>query len=407
MKILIAIILGMFATIANCQTIHWLVFVDTNDNIGHLSMISRKLLFHDFIDVTNAHLSEKGISIDMHDIWGESLSPNMCKEVISNLKCESNDVVVFYYIGHGYNTAENNSLFPLMNIGSSNIGESIPLSWVHESIKKLNPRLLITIGMCDNILYETLSPGQSARLSDSGGIHRHEFTISKEEDSISGLFMNYKGDIIVTSSSLGHPSFGNTGGDYFTNALVSVFDEMQNIDKLNWYGLLNEVRHRVEFITKEQQVPTWKCNLTRLQYGQEKDVSDICKTYAEMTARRFWENLSLYCKTGDDEYRVKVEEECYARCRVRDSLMTKLAEQHDYPKMSSYMLESCMNCLEKEIINSPVEITIGDIREIYNQENLCIVSCHIKISGAINAEFTDLLYVREGMITSIINKATN
>lgn len=64
---------------------------------------------------------------------------------------------------------------------------------------------------------------------------------------------------------------------------------MQNSNKFNWYSLLNEVRHQVEFITKNEQRPTWKCNLIQQhQYNQEKDTSNLCETAAEKTVRRFW-----------------------------------------------------------------------------------------------------------------------
>lgn len=96
MKNLALIILSMFATIANCQTIHWVVFVDTNDNhVGQISIKSRNCLFHDFIDVANASLLAKNFKVDIHDVKGDSLSPSKCKEVISNLKCESDDVFNF------------------------------------------------------------------------------------------------------------------------------------------------------------------------------------------------------------------------------------------------------------------------------------------------------------------------
>ena len=75
MKNLAIIILSMFAAIANCQTIHWLVFVDTNDNhIGQNSMESRNILFHDFIDAANAILIDNNYKVESHDVKGYNLS---------------------------------------------------------------------------------------------------------------------------------------------------------------------------------------------------------------------------------------------------------------------------------------------------------------------------------------------
>lgn len=118
------------------------------------------------------------------------------------------------------------------------------------------------------------------------------------------------------------------------------------------------------------------------------------------------DNLSLYSKTSDIEKITKAEEECHpSACRVRDILMIQYAKQENYPLSQSYMLDSYLIMFENAVANSPVEISIGDIEEIYNQENLCIVSCHIKITGTINAEFTDLFHVKKGKISLI--KSTN
>lgn len=279
MKFLIVIILGMFATIANCQTIHWLVFVDTNDNqIGHSSMNSRKHLFHDFIDITNTFLSEKGVNHDVQDIKGDSLSPDRCKEIIKNLNCKPNDIVVFYYIGHGYNTVANNNPFPLMTMGTTDLKESIPLSWVHESIKKKNPRLSISISVCSNSFHEKRLPEQETALdSMNNKLHTHNLAIKSvnTEKSVCDLFLNYKGDIIVTSSSLKQPSFGLSDIDCFTYSIVSVFEKMYKAGTLDWCNLLKETRHEVDTITDGKQKPIWECNLThKYQFNHNNDNSN-------------------------------------------------------------------------------------------------------------------------------------
>lgn len=261
MKNLAIVILSLFATIANCQTIHWLIFVDTNDNhTGQGSINSRNILFHDFIDVVDTSLIEKNYKVEIHDVKGDSLSPNKCIEIISKLNCESNDVVFFYYIGHGYNTVANNSPFPLLTMGSSDIKGAIPLTWVQESIKKKNPRLSICIGMCGNVFYEKVSSELIMRLDSMANKYNTQnsaIEYEKEDNSIDSLFMKYKGDVIVTSASLGEASLGDNNGDIFTRAFVASLEEIQIDGHCDWFRLLKSTQQIVEDVTEGKQKPTW------------------------------------------------------------------------------------------------------------------------------------------------------
>lgn len=402
----ISFCLAWISTSAGCQTIHWLVFADTHDeHVGHITLNSANSFYRDFIDIVNASLMAEDIRVNIQEVKGDALSPNKCKDAIAELQCGPNDIVVFYYIGCGYNTAENKSLLPLMNMGSLHKEESIPLSWVHESIKKKKPKLLVSIGLCDNLyLSEGRSPEEKYYALNSS------VTVRNAEKSISDLFMNYTGDIVIASSSLNQCSSVNThtGVDYFTGMFVSVFDEMQKAGILDWYSLLGEVSHRVGFITKGNQQPIWKCNLVRVnQNVHECSLPNLRETAAELTVSRFWNNLSQYCKTYDIKYLEEVEKDCYTKgCRVSDSLMIHFAEQMrlKVEASNSYQLGSYMNGFEKARRNGIVLISVRDIKEIYNQNNLCVVSCQVKMKGAINVDLADLFYVREGKITKIVSQ---
>ena len=64
-------------------------------------------------------------------------------------------------------------------------------------------------------------------------------------------------------------------------------------------------------------------------------------TASEKTARRFWNNIRLWCETKDTDYRKKACKECQTKeLRVNDNLMKIFANQAGLPQIESYTLDS-------------------------------------------------------------------
>ena len=148
--ILIFMLCLLFSAETYAKTIHWLTFIDTMDrNVGEIDKSSRQLLYSRWIDLVNSTLKDNGYSVDIIDVYDSKTTPENCKTIVNNLDCGAEDIVVFYYIGHGTeNTGA--SRFPLMLMGQVNPNKFIPLSWVHKTLKSKGARLTVTIGMCCN-----------------------------------------------------------------------------------------------------------------------------------------------------------------------------------------------------------------------------------------------------------------
>ena len=144
------VLFALAATQIEAKTIHWLTFFDTTDrDVGEIDKNTRNLLYSRWIDLVNATLNEEGYSIDIIDVYGNETTPQNCRNIVNGLQCGSDDIVVFYYVGHGTeNTGA--SKFPLMLMAQLDINKFIPLSWVHNTLKSKGARLTITIGMCCN-----------------------------------------------------------------------------------------------------------------------------------------------------------------------------------------------------------------------------------------------------------------
>lgn len=232
---------GMYA-----KTIHWLTFIDTMDrNVGEIDKSSRQLLYSRWIDLVNTTLKANGYSVNIIDIYDSKTTPENCKSIVNGLNCSSEDIIVFYYIGHGTeNTGA--SKYPLMLMGQINTSKFIPLSWVHNTLKNKGARLTVTIGMCCNA-----RQGVAGRIEPTFGANYGNTYVSEEQSNcIKKMFLNYRGDVLITSASPNESSWAcsTTIGptDYFTFSLIDQFNnELPEMSNPTWDSMMNSIKEDV------------------------------------------------------------------------------------------------------------------------------------------------------------------
>ena len=262
-KFFITIFTFFVAVAANSQTIHWLTFIDTEDpSVGNLDKTGRNVLYNRFVNVVNAALHDAGYKSEIHDIYGAELSPDRCKSEVERLNCSSDDIIVFYYIGHGTHAPAENNPYPQMLLGSSDQSRFIPLKWVHDALKLKGARLTATIGMCCNVIQNVSAKNAPMFSVNYGNV---ELT-DKERTSIQNMFIGHKGDFLLCSASKGQSSLGGEtplgAMDLFTAVMVTVFEDMAYEGNLEWENLFGEVRHVVNRVTAGKQTPFWNNNLS-------------------------------------------------------------------------------------------------------------------------------------------------
>jgi len=255
MKQLLFITLVLFGASAiqiQAKTIHWLTFIDTTDGIGkpeggvgEIDQNTRKILYARWINLVNASLGEQGYNVNIVDIYGSKTSPENCKNIINDLQCDNEDIVMFYYVGHGTENTST-SKFPLMLMAQTNVNKFVPLTWVHETLKKKGARLTISIGMCCNA-----RQGAPGKIAPTFSMNYGNTYIDQDmSKNIKKLFLNYRGDLIVTSASPTESSWAcgsNIGPtDYFTLNLLAYFNNILPDDNNpNWDNILAEIKKSV------------------------------------------------------------------------------------------------------------------------------------------------------------------
>ncbi len=253
----------------NAKTIHWITFIDTTDpNVGEYDVVGREVLYNRYINLINAALDEKGYNHVIHDYYGARTSPENCKSVVENLSTDPDDLIMFYYIGHGARAYNDETRWPQMALAQHYDNKLVPLNWVHTTLKNKPHRLLVTIGMCCNS--ETnISPKIRPMFTANYG---NTYMTDKASDNIAQLFLGQKGDVLLSSSSPKEPSRAipiseEKAMDVFTCVMaLGLSSLMEGEIPADWDTFFEcvgtTVNHTINEFYGENQIPQWESNLS-------------------------------------------------------------------------------------------------------------------------------------------------
>ena len=269
-KILILFSFLLTTAISNAQTIHWLLFIDTKDrNVGEIDVLGRQVLKSHFVDEVNAALAPKGYKSDIHDYYDSRLSPENCKAAVEMLRVQPEDIIVFYYIGHGARPVSNDPNYikshpyPQMCMGQHDQNKFIPLEWVYKQLSSKGARLSVTIGMCCNSLANITIKDSPTFTPNYGVTYMSNNKLAKIQE----LFLGARGNVLATSASPTQTSgclrsnFGVI--DAYTTVLCNIFDNsLDNYSgKLTWDYFLEVMSDIVDERMGGEQTPIHETHL--------------------------------------------------------------------------------------------------------------------------------------------------
>jgi hypothetical protein len=166
-----------------------------------------------------------GLPLNYVEVSGTKFGKAGVETAINNLKPGPNDIVIFYYSGHGY-SAEGKAVeqYPQFDLRQSRFDDilvaTLNASEVLAKIKAKNARLNLVITDCCNSNLGLIKPeGKNFALTTKS-------LMTWDKSFCYDLFMKSKGSIIATAAKKGQYAYGNTDvGGYFTSNLITAMEK--------------------------------------------------------------------------------------------------------------------------------------------------------------------------------------
>lgn len=248
MKILISFLLiFLVSSYCQAQTLHAIIFANTEcpgetpgqKGIGPYVTVDYERMSLEISSIA----SSINYNLKKYYYYGkpERFNCNNLKNVIHNLRCGADDIVFFYYSGHGLRFQNEETQFPEMCLRVTKPAREdlFPLYDVYQILCEKKPRLTIVLGdMCNSTItdYKSVQPNKSATIKSAS-----------VDEVYQNLFLNVKGGFIATSSKPGQTSGccsfedGSEAGSIFTCAFLLTLGTYVNHGSLvSWQTLLND-----------------------------------------------------------------------------------------------------------------------------------------------------------------------
>lgn len=235
--------------------LHLVLVANTEDKeIGKTCVIDKDATLKTFSDI--AEFLE--IQFKPTVISGKDFSKVNVDKAVSSVQPSSNDIVVFYYSGHGFNNMEEQYLFPYLDLRDKSFQRfggayTLNVETIYQKLRSKGARLNLVISDCCNN-----DPTSASMISAQGATTRTS-SIGWSMENCQALFMSKKPtSVLMTAARKGELSAGNpANGGIFTFMFREQLEKSLGPFTKNptWNNLLQQTRSE----TVKKAFKTW-CN---------------------------------------------------------------------------------------------------------------------------------------------------
>lgn len=223
------------------QTCHFIVFCDTDDS---RLMVPASQSYSFFADELPERVKQHtGMNISYHCYKSSQFTASNLDSKLSSLSVGSNDVIFFWFDGHGYNAGDND--WPTLSFPQSNTRS---LNTIFNTLKGKGARLVIALANACN----------KERTSRANYAQHNYIVQNQSEDETAerykDLFLRSKGNALVASSQKGETSQSGQFGAWFFLAFREKFDDLvdgNNGNTAQWEQLIKDSQSRTSAIADD------------------------------------------------------------------------------------------------------------------------------------------------------------
>lgn len=197
------IVCSVTAWADNRPTLYAIIFADTKDSSIGIG-VEKSLRYAENIGEQISAALE--FNYDCTKFYADICRPDYLKKWVSSFKCTKDDVVLFFYFGHGTRSKNDTSIFPQMclGLGIQYQSEYVSLEAVKNSIMAKGPGFCLVFGdCCNNVVYGVESKVSYMKASSPSEVD------SQFGDAMKKLF-GQKGCVIASGCRPGEFSWINT-----------------------------------------------------------------------------------------------------------------------------------------------------------------------------------------------------
>lgn len=195
-------------------TIHFIVFVDTEDaSIGTSCNQTLKYLQGNFLVKLRRYIDNMDTKSYIYE-GNDNFTRSKLNAIIASLSTSSNDVILFYYTGHGFNNGSND--YPTLTLGRD--GEELDLRKkelldVYNMLRSKSHRLLVVMAEACNKQVSGTGISDNSPFEDDGSKFR--------------ALLSSSGDYMICSSKKGQASYSQAGSmGVFSRSFADAMDEI-------------------------------------------------------------------------------------------------------------------------------------------------------------------------------------
>lgn len=213
-----------------------------------------------------------GMKLKLMEFKDKNWSRSKIIAAVKNLTAGKDDMVIFYYSGHGYRMESKKNKWPSMALQND---EGLDLFWVYKTIGAKKPRFFIVMSdSCNN------------KIPD-GAIHTVRSTSYRRplELSYIKLFLKSRGSIIASGSKPGQFSFGGPpSGGIYTCAFRQSLEMALKTPDPEWLRIMKEANKP---LASGKQEPQFEMNVKipedSSDSGNEEIEDDSSEDYETVT----------------------------------------------------------------------------------------------------------------------------